>query len=59
MWIESAIFCQGIKAIDFRRILVLKGSAEWIWNEAQAQADFTAESLTTRVCEEYDVLQEA
>ena len=59
MWIESAIFCQGIKAIDFRRILVLKGSAEWIWNEAQAQGDFTAESLTTRVCEEYDVLQEA
>ena len=56
---EKAIFCEGIKAIDFRRILVLKGSAEWIWNEAQAQGDFTAESLTTRVCEEYDVLQEA
>ena len=55
---KKAIFCQGIKAIDFRRILVLKGSAEWIWNEAQAQGDFTAESLTARVCEEYDVTAE-
>ena len=51
---KKAIFCQGIKAVDFRRILVLKGSAEWIWNEAQAQGDFTAESLTARVCKEFD-----
>ena len=55
---KKAIFCQGIKAIDFRRILVLKGSAEWIWNEAQAQGDFTAESLIARACEEYDTTPE-
>lgn len=55
---KKAIFCQGIKAIDFRRILVLKGSGEWVWQEAQAQGDFTAESLTARVCEEYDVTAE-
>lgn len=51
---KKAIFCQGIKSIDFRRILVLKGSAEWVWQEAQAQGDFTAESLTARACEEFD-----
>ena len=51
---KKAIFCQGIKSIDFRRILVLKGSAEWVWQEAQAQGDFTAESLIARVCEEFD-----
>lgn len=51
---NKAIFCQGIKSIDFRRILVLKGSAEWVWQEAQAQGDFTAKSLTARACEEFD-----
>ena len=29
-----------------------------VWQEAQAQGDFTAESLTARVCEEYDVTAE-
>ena len=51
---KKAIFCRGIKSIDFRRILVLKGSAEWVWQEAQAQGDFTIESLTARACEEFD-----
>ena len=55
---QNVIMGEGIKAIDFRRILVLKGSAEWIWNEAQAQGDFTVESLTERLCEEYDVTAE-
>ena len=55
---KKAIFCGGIKAIDFRKIITLNESGEWIWNEAQAQGDFTAESLTARVCEEYDVTAE-
>ena len=55
---KKAIFCKGIKAIDFRRILVLQGSAEWVWQEAQAQGDFTAESLIARACEEFDTTPE-
>ena len=55
---ENAIMCEGIKAIDFRKILALNGSAAWLWNEAQAQGDFTVESLTERLCEEYDVTAE-
>jgi len=55
---QNVIMGEGIKAIDFRRILVLKGSAGWIWNEARAQGDFTVESLTERLCEEYDVTAE-
>ena len=51
---KKAIFCVGIKAIDFRKIITLNESGEWIWNEAQAQGDFTAESLTARACEEFD-----
>jgi len=55
---KKAIFCKGIKAIDFRRILVLQGSAEWVWQEAQAQGDFTAESLIARAREEFDTTPE-
>lgn len=55
---EKAIFCEGIKAIDFRRILVLNESAAWLWQEARAQGEFTVESLTARLCEEYDVTAE-
>ena len=55
---KKAIFCVGIKAIDFRKIITLNESGEWVWQEAQAQGDFTAESLTVRVCEEYDVTAE-
>ena len=55
---ENVIMCEGLKAIDFRKILALNESAAWIWKEAQAQGDFTVESLTARLCEEYDVTAE-
>ena len=55
---ENVIMCVGLKAIDFRKILALNESAAWLWNEAKAQGDFTIESLTARLCEEYDVTAE-
>ena len=55
---ENVIMCEGLKAIDFRKILALNKSAAWIWKEAQAQGDFTVESLTERLCEEYNVTAE-
>jgi hypothetical protein len=55
---QDVIMCEGLKAIDFRKLLALNKSAAWIWKEAQAQGDFTVESLTERVCEEYDVTNE-
>jgi hypothetical protein len=36
----------------------LNESAAWLWKEAKAQGDFTIESLTARLCEEYDVTTE-
>ena len=58
VWGENVIMCEGLKAIDFRKILALNKSAAWIWKEAQAQGDFTVESLTEKLCEEYDVTAE-
>ena len=55
---ENVIMCVGLKAIDFRKILALNESGEWIWNEAQAQGDFTTESLVARACEEFDTTPE-
>ena len=55
---ENVIMCEGLKAIDFRKILALNKSAAWLWKEAKAQGDFTIESLTARLCEEYDVTAE-
>ena len=55
---ENVIMGENLKAIDFRKILSLNKSAAWIWKEAQAQGDFTIESLTERLCEEYDVTAE-
>ena len=55
---ENVIMGESLKAIDFRKILSLNESAAWLWKEAKAQGDFTVESLTARLCEEYDVTAE-
>ena len=59
---ENVVVSEGFGAIDHKRrkgmMLALNGSAAWIWKEAQAQGDFTVESLTERLCEEYDVTVE-
>ena len=55
---ENVIMGENLKAIDFRKILTLNESAAWLWKEAKAQGDFTIESLTERLCEEYEVSTE-
>ena len=55
---ENVIMGESLKAIDFRKILSLNESAAWLWKEAKAQGDFTIESLTERLCEEYEVSTE-
>lgn len=55
---ENVVMGEGLKAIDFRKMLALNKSAAWLWKEVQAQGDFTVESLTARLCEEYDVTAE-
>ena len=55
---ENVIMGENLKAIDFRKILSLNESAAWLWKEAKTQGDFTVESLTERLCEEYDVTAE-
>lgn len=53
---ESVIVGEGLGAINFGKLLALNESAAWLWEQAQAQGDFTIDSLTDKLCEEYDVL---
>ena len=52
---ERVIMGEGLGAVNFGRLLALNESAAWLWKEAQAQGDFTIDSLTKKLCEEYDV----
>ena len=59
---ENVVVCEGFGAINHKvrkgMMLALNKSAAWLWKETQAQGDFTVESLTERLCEEYDVTAE-
>ena len=46
---------EGLGTINFGRMLALNESAAWLWKEAQAQGDFTVDSLADKLCEAYDV----
>lgn len=53
---ERVIVGEGLGAIDFGRLLALNETAAWLWKEAKEMGEFDVESLTKRLCEEYDVM---
>ncbi len=52
---ENVITGEGLGAINFGKLLALNETAAWLWKEAEAQGDFTVDSLADKLCEEYDV----
>ncbi len=52
---ENVITGEGLGAINFGKLLALNETAAWLWKEAEAQGDFTVNSLADKLCEEYDV----
>ena len=52
---EHVIVGEGLGAVNFGKLLALNETAAWLWKQAVEQEDFTAESLTEKLCEEYDV----
>ncbi len=52
---EQVIMGEGIGALDFGKLLCLNETAAFLWNAAVEQGDFTVDSLTDRLCEEYEV----
>lgn len=52
---EHVIVGEGLGAVNFGKLLALNETAAWLWKQALDQEDFTAESLTEKLCGEYDV----
>lgn len=52
---EQVIMGEGIGALDFGKLLCLNETAAFLWNTAVEQGDFTVDSLTKKLCEEYEV----
>lgn len=52
---ENIVTAEGMKAIDFSKLVSLNETAVFLWKEAEKQGDFTAESLAHALCEEYEV----
>ena len=52
---EQVIMGEGIGALDFGKLLCLNETAAFLWNSAVEQGDFTVDSLTDRLSEEYEV----
>ena len=52
---ENVIVGEGLDAINFGRMLCLNETAAWLWQKAQELGDFTVESLSDALCDEYEV----
>ena len=55
---ENVITGEGLGAINFGKLLALNETAAWLWKEAEAQGDFTVNSLADKLCEEYELTAE-
>ncbi len=51
----SIITAEGMKAIDFSKLVNLNETAAFLWKEAEKQGEFTPESLASALCKEYEV----
>lgn len=52
---EKVIIGEGLRAINFGKLLALNETAAWLWKQAQEMGNFTIDSLAVRLCEEYEV----
>lgn len=52
---EQVIMGEGLGALNFGRLLCLNETAAWLWQRAAEQGDFSVDSLSEALCQEYDV----
>jgi len=52
---EHVIVGEGLGTIDFGKLISLNETAAWLWKKAGEMGDFSIDSLTTALCEEYEV----
>lgn len=52
---EHVIVGEGLGTIDFGKLISLNETAAWLWKKAGEMVDFDVDSLTSALCEEYEV----
>ena len=52
---EHIIVAQGIKNIDFSKIISMNESSAYLWQRAQEAEEFTVEGLAQWLTDEYEV----
>ena len=52
---EQVIMGEGIGALDFGRMLCLNETAAFLWKQAEALGEWTVDSLTEALLNEYEV----
>ena len=52
---EKVIVGEGLRAVNFGRLLAMNDTAAWLWQQTQEMDNFDAESLASKLCDEYDV----
>jgi hypothetical protein len=52
---EHVIVGEGLGTIDFGKLISLNETAAWLWKKADEMGDFSIDSLTAALCEEYEV----
>lgn len=55
---ENVIVGEGLGTIDFGKLISLNETAAWLWKKASEMGDFNIDSLTSALCEEYEVSTE-
>ena len=52
---EKVIVGEGLRAVNFGRLLAMNDTAAWLWQQTHEMDNFDAESLASKLCDEYDV----
>ena len=52
---EKAVIAEGLKVVDFGKMVTMNETAAWLWEKCTELGDFTSEQLAEAICEEYRV----
>ena len=52
---EKVIVAEGLKVVDFGKMVSMNETAAWLWEKCTELGDFTAEQLADALCQVYQV----
>lgn len=52
---EKVIIAEGLRNLNFSKLINLNESAAYIWNSLQEKEEFTDETIADLLCQEYEV----